>query len=184
LALAEELARRAVLSIENGQLYHETQEASENLRQAILILGEQQQQLRTLQQLTNLLNQRLTDLPGLLREMVQLCGTSDSRCPVLLYYAQQPSMQWASLDGDGGDWTEKLRLEDAFSPEGGIALSGIFDWRISVNSGQAIATPHTRGVPAAIYAVAIESVQAGRLGVLAIGNWEDRMLLMRKTGIC
>ncbi|MGB5962683.1 MAG: response regulator, partial [Coleofasciculaceae cyanobacterium] len=70
LALAEDIARRAVLSVENGQLYQETQKTSENLRQAILVLGEQQQQLRTLQQLTNLLNQRLTNLPGLLREMV------------------------------------------------------------------------------------------------------------------
>jgi len=31
----------------------------ENLRQAIIILGEQQQQLRTLQRITNLLSQRL-----------------------------------------------------------------------------------------------------------------------------
>jgi len=41
----------------------------ENLRQAIIILGEQQQ-LRALQRI-NLLNQRLTNLPGLLQVMVR-----------------------------------------------------------------------------------------------------------------
>src|SRR6478672_1078774 len=49
LHLAEDLARRAALAMENARLYREAQEASQNLRQAILILGEQQQQLRTLQ---------------------------------------------------------------------------------------------------------------------------------------
>jgi signal transduction histidine kinase len=82
--------------------------------------------------------------------------------------------------------TEKLRLEHAFSPQGGL-LSKVF----STGESQLIQTqegesPSSQKAPAAIYAVAIESVQSGRLGVLAIGNWqaenafdeEDRNLLV------
>ncbi len=67
LHLAEELARRVALAVDNARLYDEAREVGENLRQAILILGEQQQQLRTLQRLTNLVNQRLADCPACCR---------------------------------------------------------------------------------------------------------------------
>ena len=174
LALAEELARRAVLSIENGQLYRETQAASENLRQAILILGEQQQQLRTLQQLTNLLNQRLTDLPGLLREMVGSVANAIAGAQFCFIMLNNPQCNRLVLTVTAGIGTEKLRLEDAFSPENGL-LSRVFSTGASQfiqgNKGD---LEQLEEVPAAIYAVAIESVQAGRLGVLAIGNWEDK----------
>lgn len=174
MALAEELARRAALSIENGQLYQETQETSENLRQAILILGEQQQQLRTLQQLTNLLNQRLTDLPGLLREMVKAVAKAIPVAQFCFIMLNNPQCQGLVLTVMAGIKTEKLRLEKAFSPE-----EGLFYRVFSTGEAQLIQCPegeelHSPEVPAAIYAVAIESVQAGRLGVLAIGNWEDR----------
>jgi PAS domain S-box-containing protein len=181
LALAEELARRAVLSIENGQLYHTSeaarsaaQEASENLRQAILILGEQQQQLRTLQQLTNLLNQRLTDLPGLLREMVGAVAQAIPGAQFCFIMLNNPQCDRLLLTVTAGVGTEKLKLEDAFCPEEGL-LSRVF----STGESQLIQGNHCNSqdleeVPAAIYAVAIESVQSGRLGILAIGNWEDQ----------
>ncbi len=174
LALAEELARRAVLSIENGQLYHETQETSENLRQAILILGEQQQQLRTLQQLTNLLNQRLTDLPGLLREMVKAVAIAIPGAQFCFIMLNNPQCNGLVLTVTAGLDTEKLRLEDAFSPKDGL-LSQVFSIGESqLIQGSQCNSSRLEEVPAAIYAVAIESVQQGRLGVLAIGNWEDQ----------
>ena len=174
LALAEELARRAVLSIEKGQLYRETQEASENLRQAILILGEQQQQLRTLQQLTNLLNQRLTDLPGLLREMVRSVAQAIPGAQFCFIMLNNPQCNRLVLTVTAGIGTEKLRLEDAFSPKNGL-LSEVFSSGVSqLIQGNDCKLEQLEESPAAIYAVAIESVEAGRLGVLAIGNWEDK----------
>lgn len=174
LALAEELARRAVLSIENGQLYRETQEATDNLRQAILILGEQQQQLRTLQQLTNLLNQRLTDLPGLLREMVQSVAQAIPGAQFCFIMLNNPQCNRLVLTVTAGIGTEKLRLEDAFSPKNGL-LCEVFSTGVSqLIQGRDCKSEQLEESPAAIYAVAIESLQAGRLGVLAIGNWNDK----------
>jgi two-component system, NarL family, sensor histidine kinase BarA len=174
LALAEELARRAVLSIENGQLYHETQETSENLRQAILILGEQQQQLRTLQQLTNLLNQRLTDLPGLLREMVKSVASAIPCAQFCFIMLNNPQCDGLVLTVTAGSGTEKLRLEDAFSPKNGLLSRVFLTGESQLIQGSDCNLPQLEEIPATIYAVAIESVQAGRLGVLAIGNWEDK----------
>ncbi|MGB3205967.1 MAG: ATP-binding protein [Crinalium sp.] len=172
LELAEDLARRAALAIENARLYREAQDASHNLRSAILVLGEQQQQLRTLQQLTNLLNQRLTDLPGLLRVMVgAVCDAiiGADFCFIILHNSQCNRLVLSVTAGSG---TDKLRLEDAFSPEDGL-LSQVF----ATGESQLIqrdSNDHDQSeLPASLYAVAIESVQAGRLGVLAVGNWED-----------
>jgi PAS domain S-box-containing protein len=172
-ALAEELARRAVLSIENGQLYRETQEATENLRQAILILGEQQQQLRTLQQLTNLLNQRLTNLPGLLREMVGAVAGAIPGAQFCFIMLNNPQCNGLVLTVTAGLDTEKLRLEDAFCPKEGLLSQVFLTGESQLIQGSDCASQKLEEVPAAIYAVAIESVQSGRLGVLAIGNWED-----------
>jgi PAS domain S-box-containing protein len=211
LALAEELARRAALSIENSQLYRETQETSENLRQAILILGEQQQQLRTLQQLTNLLNQRLTDLPGLLREMVEAVVRAipgAQFCFIMLNNSQDDGM---TLTVKAGGGIENLKINrDAFSSDtekgllARVFLTGESELVREDNSPEL----PLEAVPAAIYAVPINAIalqpfssrrfanghppaggrkesaiashstdssaQAGRLGVLAIGNWDDR----------
>ncbi len=173
LALAEDLARRAAMSVENARLYREAQEASENLRQAILILGQHQQQLRTLQQLTNLLNQRLTDLPGLLRVMVQaVCDTiiNAQFCFIILHNPQCDRMVLSVTAGMG---TEKLRLENAFAAEGGL-LSQVFSKGEAQLIQGSLADSLSRSeLPASIYAVPIESMQSGRLGVLAIGNWEN-----------
>lgn len=174
LELAEELARRAVLSIENGQLYRETHKSSENLRQAILILGEQQQQLRTLQQLTNLLNQRLSDLPGLLREMVNSVAKSIPDAQFCLIMLNNSQGQELALTVTSGINIQKTNLEDALSLNGGL-LSQVF----LTGGSQLIQNRHSststlEELPAAIYAVSIDSVQSGRLGVLAIGNWDDQ----------
>lgn len=173
LALAEELARRAVLSVENGQLYQETQKTTENLHQAILILGEQQQQLRTLQQLTNLLNQRLTNLPGLLREMVSAVAQAIGDAQFCFIMLNNPQANGLVLTVTAGIGTDKLPLDQAFIPNQGW-LSQVFLTGESqlIQSSQFDNLP-LEEVPQAIYAVAIESAQAGRLGVLAVGNWEN-----------
>ncbi len=183
LALADELARRAALSLENGQLYRETQDTSENLRQAILILGEQQQQLRTLQQLTNLLNQRLSDLPGLLREMAAAVANAIPGAQFCLIMLNNPQCNGLVLTVTAGVDVEKLRLEDSFSLQHGL-LSQVFATGESQLIQDSNCTSRTlEKTPAAIYAVAInapmlrsarEPMQSGRLGVLAVGNWDDR----------
>ncbi|MBD2740194.1 ATP-binding protein [Coleofasciculus sp. FACHB-1120] len=180
LSLAEELARRAALSVENGKLYREAQAATENLRKAIIILGEQQQQLRTLQQLTNLLNQRLSDLPGLLRVMVQAVCDAIAGAQFCFIMLQNPQCNRLVLTVTAGIGTEKLRLEDGFSSGEGL-LSQVFLTGISqLIEGEEAAFLHSTSdtlnpseLPASLYVVAIESAQAGRLGVLAIGNWEN-----------
>lgn len=186
LAMAEELARRAVLSVENGQLYRETQQTSDNLKQAIVILGEQQQQLRILQQLTNLLNQRLTDLPSLLREMVGAVAQAipDAQfCFIMLVNSQCNGLVLTVTAGIGID---KLQLDQAFRPQTGWLNQVFLTGQPQLIQGSQINTLPEDEVPQAIYAVAIESAQAGRLGILAIGNWdnpqaftpENRYLLM------
>ncbi len=174
LALAEELARRAVLSVENGQLYQETQKTSDNLHQAILILGEQQQQLRTLQQLTNLLNQRLTDLPGLLREMVGAVAQAIPDAQFCFIMLNNPQANGLVLTVTAGIGTDRLPFDQAFTPNQGW-LSEVFSTGESqLIQGSQFDTLPLEEVPQAIYAVAIESAQAGRLGVLAVGNWENK----------
>ncbi|MBD1925866.1 response regulator [Trichocoleus sp. FACHB-90] len=185
LALAEELARRAALSVENGQLYREAQEASNNLRRAIIILGEQQQQLRTLQQLTNLLNQRLSDLPGLLRLMVQAVCDAIAGAEFCFIMLQNPQCDRLVLTVTAGIGTDKLQLEDGFGSEEGL-LSQVFLTGVSqlIQDEERGKEGHSQGsqMAASMYVVAIESAQAGRLGVLAIGNWEDTHAFDQEDG--
>ncbi len=173
VTLAEDLARRAAWALENARLYREVQEANENLSEAILILGEQEQQLRTLQKLTNLLNQRLTNLPDLLKVMAEsVCKAIAGAqiCFITLFNPQCDSMVLTVVAGKNKD---NLHLEQNFSNHDGW-LYQIF---LTGESQLIQATPsqleEDQDVPAAIYAVAIESVQSGRLGVLAVGNWDN-----------
>ncbi len=167
LALAEDVARRAGLAVDNARLYQEATQIGDNLRRAILILGEQQQQLRVLQRLTNLLNQRLTDLPGLLQVMVRaVCDAIDGAqfSLIVLHNGQTNLLELTATAGSG---TENLQLNELTAAESGL-LSQVFatgDPQLFFGNGEyEVAT---------IYAVAIESAQGGRLGVLAIGNWQD-----------
>ncbi|NER23096.1 MAG: GAF domain-containing protein [Symploca sp. SIO1B1] len=180
LELAEDLARRAALAAENAKLYREAQEASQSLRQVVTILDQQQQQLRTLQQLTNLLNQRLTNLPCLLREMVGALVKTIPGAEFCFIMLKNPQCNGLLLSVTAGIGTEKLRFEDALPPSLRDApptetlLSEVF----VTGKSQLIQrldkdSQHMEDVPAAMYSVTIESVQAGRLGVLAIGNWQN-----------
>ncbi|EGJ28443.1 MULTISPECIES: ATP-binding protein [Moorena] len=172
--LAEDLASRAALATENARLYREANQASDDLRQVITILNEQQKQLRTLHQLTNLLNQRLTNLPNLLQEMVSevvkaIAGVEF--CFIILNNSLGNSEVLRVIEGID---TQKFQWEDILPLEQGL-LSQVFltgTSELIQRKGWDSRHPEEE-VPTAIYAVAIESVQAGPLGVLAIGNWED-----------
>ncbi len=186
LSLAEDLGRRVGLAVDNARLYREATDIGENLRQAIIILGEQQQQLRALQRITNLLNQRLTNLPGLLKVMVgAVCDAiGDAQfCLIELHNSQTNQLE---LTATAGDVKEKLLYQKPHSVKTEL-LNQVFSTGLSqMFTNQGNKELNLSPPPASIYAVAIESAQAGRLGVLAIGNWEspnafdveDRNLLM------
>ena len=170
LALAEDLGRRAGLAVENARLYRQATDIGENLRQAIIILGEQQQQLRALQRITNLLNQRLTNLPGLLQVMVGAVGDAIGGaqfCLIALHNSQTNQLELTVTDGIG---TQQLLYREPFD-----VGEGLLDQVFLTGKSKLFQRSHplTQDKPASIYAVAIESAQAGRLGVLAIGNWEN-----------
>lgn len=171
-SLAQDLAHRAALAVDNARLYQQAHEISENLRQAILILGEQQQQLRTLQQLTNLLNQRLANLPELLQIMI------DSVCAVLpgaqfgLIALHNTQLNALELTAQAGNGLDHFQLENLTYIKTHI-LNRVFltgESQLVKLSNQSL--NGGAELPASIYGVAIESPQAGRLGVLAVGNWQ------------
>ena len=180
LALAEDLGRRAGLAVDNARLYQEANEIGENLRQAIIILGEQQQQLRVLQRITNLLNQRLTNLPGLLQVMVEaVCdGIPEAQFALIVLHSSQTNrLELTATAGVGANNPSLTAFVNA--------ASGLLEQVFSTGKSQLLQQqpksaahknqPDTLAVqpPAAVYAVAIASAPGGRLGVLAVGSWED-----------
>lgn len=173
LSLVEDLARRAALAVDNARLYREAQEAERNLRQVIAILGEQQQQLRTLQRLTNLLNQRLANLPGLLQVMVDAMCAAIPRAEFGLIVLQDSQRQVLELTATAGIGVEKLQADEPFYAGEGLLGQVFLTGESQLLQGQPVEPELVADMPAAICAVAIESAQAGRLGVLALGNWKD-----------
>ncbi|MBW4695654.1 MAG: PAS domain-containing protein [Lyngbya sp. HA4199-MV5] len=205
--LAADLAQRAILAIDNAQLYRSTQEAERDLRHALVILGQHQQQLRTLQRLTDLLNQRLTNLPELLQVMVAAVCDVIPNVEFGLIVLQNPYTGMLELTAATGVGTERFRLENAFAPgegllgeiflSGGSRLiqtadrSGVAPIRepttndaVRDDSHEAterwqqdipdrLASDSSAPLPPSLCIVAIESSQAGRLGVLTIGNWTN-----------
>lgn len=199
LALAEDLGRRAGLAVDNARLYQEANEIGDNLRQAIIILGEQQQQLRVLQRITTLLNQRLSDLPNLLQVIVEaICdGIAGSEFAAIAIH--NPQTNELELTATTGIGRERVLLTDLLDPDEGLIkqvfLTGESMLIRTQQSGewgdgeirrwgdrQKTSPPHF----SSLYAVAIASAAAGRLGVLVVGNWyksdafdlEDRNLLV------
>jgi PAS domain S-box-containing protein len=172
-AMIVQLAQMASVAIENAQLYREAQKVGENLRQAIVILGEQQQQLRTLQHLTNLLNQSLADLPALLQVMVSaVCDAIPEAqfCLIGLYDLQRNCLK---LTATAGVSTEKLQRAVSLYTRDGLLGQVFLTGGARKLQGEALNSDQSEDMPASMCAVAIESSQARRLGVLAIGNWED-----------
>ncbi|XHX77112.1 MAG: ATP-binding protein [Stenomitos frigidus ULC029] len=181
--LAADLAQRAVLAIDNAQLYQSTQDAEQNLRDALIILGQHQQQLRTLQRLTDLLNQRLTDLPELLQVMVDAICEAIPHAAFGLIVLQNPYTGLLEFAAVTGTDTDRFQMKEAFAPGEGllgeIFLTGgsrlIQEQDLGRESHTAPAVMVSPAalppLPRSLCIVAIESARAGRLGVLAIGNW-------------
>lgn len=139
---------------------------TEKLRRAIAILGQQQQQLMTLQRLTNLLNQRLANLANLLQVMVLSVCDVIPKAQFSLLVLHNPQCNRLMLSVTAGIGTEKLRLEDAFGKgEGWLAKVAATGFSQNIEGRD--------DLPACVYAVPIESAQAGRLGLLAIGSWDS-----------
>lgn len=176
LALAEDLGRRAGLAVDNARLYQEANEIGENLRQAIIILGEQQQQLRVLQRITNLLNQRLTNLPALLQVMVgAVCdGIPEAQFALIVLHNSQTNR--LELTATAGIGTDNLLFREFVDAEEGL-LNQVFltgeSQLIRAKRDKKQRTRKASDLQPSIYAVAIASAQAGRVGVLAIGSWEN-----------
>lgn len=173
LKLAEEIAQRTALAIDNAQLYRVTQEAEHNLRQALIILGQHQQQLRTLQRLTDLLNQRLTNLPELLQVMCDAMCDAIAQAEFGLIVLQNPSTGLLELTASTGFVAEQLQLDEAFAPGEGLLGEVYSTGQSQLLFRPASETCQTQELPASLCAVAITSSQAGKLGVLALGNWHN-----------
>ena len=201
LTLAEDLGRRSGLAVDNARLYSEANEIGENLRQAIMILGEQQQQLRVLQRITNLLNQRLTDLPSLMQIIVGAICDGIGGAEFAMIAIHNPQTDELELTATAGIGRERLLLSEFFEADEGL-LKQVFltgksklicqktgstatssQEKNYLNSTQA-SSPQSLA-PSSIYACAIAGATARSMGVLAVGNWhnpdafdvEDRNLL-------
>jgi signal transduction histidine kinase/DNA-binding NarL/FixJ family response regulator len=159
---------------ENQRLTQVALSAEQERQSNVVVLAEQQQQLRTLQRLTDLLNQRLTNLPGLLQLMIDaVCDTiTQAQFGLILLYDDKS--QGLELTATVGISQDTATLVTTFSPQDGI-LGQVFQ----TGESQLIRIPAANRInqptkiPAALCTVAIESPQAGRLGVLAVGNWQD-----------
>lgn len=180
LGLAEDLVRRAAMALEKALLYREARETGENLRQTVRILDERQRQLRTLQQLANLLNQRIADLPRLLQLMVEaVCEAIPKAqfCPIVLHDRGSDRLTLMATAGKG---TQHLPLGLPVKTKDSL-LSQVFStgesrlqrYRRSAAEEDLDSSISLDELPACIYAVPIESARTGRLGVLAVGNWDD-----------
>ncbi|MCT7980943.1 PAS domain S-box protein [Laspinema olomoucense] len=180
LSLVEDLVRRGAMTLEKAILYREARETGENLRRTVCILAERQRQLRTLQQLANLLNQRIADLPRLLQLMVEaVCEAIPKAqfCLIVLHDREHDRLELMATAGAG---TQNLPIGVPLKTKDSL-LSEVFA------TGQCLLRCHSldgltsdsqteilsRELPACVYAVPIESARAGRLGVLAVGNWDD-----------
>jgi signal transduction histidine kinase/DNA-binding NarL/FixJ family response regulator len=166
---------------DNGRLNQAVQDAEKIRNRVVMNLGRNQQQLHTLQRLTNLLNQRLTNLPGLFQAMIDaVCAAiPDGEFGAIALHNPNESMRSMSpsksleLVATLGLNRSDFKIEQTFEPEHG-AIGQVFSTGKSavLRRGDGLA-PDLPNFPAAMCIVAIESPQAGRIGVLALGNWED-----------
>ncbi|MBW4417867.1 MAG: PAS domain-containing protein [Myxacorys californica WJT36-NPBG1] len=175
--IAEDLAQRSALVADNALLHQVTQRAEQNLRQAVLDLGEQQQQLRALQDLIDLLNQRLTDLPGLLQ------ATIDSACAaipgadfglILLHNPYSDQLEVSATIGlEHATFPFRETLEQVFLTGEPYLMERSERQSSGLSFFCAVAIR-----PAKLRKVA--SSNAAGLGVLAVGSWTEQASF--KTG--
>ena len=176
---------------ENDRLNQVVQDTEKVRNRVVMSLGRNQQQLNTLQRLTNLLNQRLTNLPGLFQTVIdEMCAAiPDGQFGAIALHNPNVSnrpllspQKNLNLVATTGLVRSGFNIESTFDLENG-AIGQIFSTGksailrsadLALNNIQladdqlAIQT-----VPSALCVVAIESPQAGRIGVLVLGHWED-----------
>lgn len=171
LAMAVRKSRSMTLQIEqvledNVRLNQAFQEAEKNRNRVVLTLGRNQQQIHTLQRLTELLNQRLTNLPGLFQSMIDAVCEAIPDGEFGAIALQNPNSRSLELTATVGLMRSDFEIRTTFDPVSG-ALGQVFA------TGQSGVRRMESASPAALCVVAIESPQAGRIGVLALGNWND-----------
>jgi signal transduction histidine kinase/DNA-binding response OmpR family regulator len=176
---------------DNGRLNQVVQDTEKVRNRVVMSLGRNQHQLHTLQRLTNLLNQQLTNLPGLFQTMIdEICAViPDGQFGAIALHNPNNSNSLLfspkknlNLVATTGLVRSGFNIEQTFDLENG-AIGQVFSTgksailrsvNLALNNTQlpddqlAIQT-----VPSALCVVAIESPQAGRIGVLALGNWDD-----------
>ena len=152
-----------------------------------------------IQRLSNLFNERLTDFPSLFGLMVNEIAKAIEGaqfCFICLYDPQLDRLDWTANFGISSDrfkLFQQIHGETCLLKK--VFVTGIpvllhrqdKDEVILADPGQIKTNDYnlnclsSRGViPRCIYAVAIESAQAGRLGVLGIGNRENPNALGRE----
>lgn len=186
---------------DNVRLNQAVQDAEKIRNRVVMNLGRNQQQLHTLQRLTNLLNQRLTNLPGLFQAMIDaVCAAiPDGEFGAIVLHNPHEAlsplssapMKTLEVVATLGLTRSDFNIEQTFDPDQG-AIGKVFTTGKSAvfrrDAATQLADKSDKSVlpeksalpeksekfPAAMCVVAIESPQAGRIGVLALGNWEDR----------
>jgi signal transduction histidine kinase/DNA-binding response OmpR family regulator len=179
MARAVRTGRSMTLQIEqvledNARLNQAVQEAEKIRNRVVMNLGRNQQQLRTLQRLTDLLNQRLTNLPGLFQSMIDaVCDAipDGEFGAIALKDPQGPGLE---LTATLGLARSDFEMRSTFDLDKG-ALGRVFATGESgvLRLDGDDRTSYPSAFPSALCVVSIESPQAGRIGVLALGNWED-----------
>ncbi len=139
-----------------------------------IVPAEQQQELSTMQHLTDLLNQRLSNLPGLLQVMIDVVCDTIAQAEFGLIVLHNPQTQKLELTATTG-LRDMRGIESKFDPN-----SGILDQVFQTGKSQIIRFPDPEDqknlhiiAAAALCTVVVESAQGGRLGVLAVGNWKQ-----------
>lgn len=162
------------LRTENALIHRSNTEIEQARQATVATLKEQQQQLQTLQQLTDLLNQRLTNLPGLLQLMIDAVCNSLLGAEFGLIVLYNDRTQQLELNATVGISRQAGFIEDSFPLQGNI-VGQVFQTGESelIRMGPEDRQREGDRIPAALCLVAIESPQAGRLGVVGVGNWKD-----------
>ena len=169
--------RQVALQIEqalddNARLHQAVQDGEKIRNRVVMTLGRNQQQLRTLQRLTDLLNQRLTNLPGLFQSMIDAVCDAIPDGEFGAIALKNPQSGALDVTATLGIARSDFDLRSTFDPEVG-ALGQVFSTGQSGVRRLDAASRGTKSDPAALCVVAIESSQAGRIGVLVLGNWDD-----------
>lgn len=176
---------------DNRRLSQVVQDTEKVRNRAARSLGRNQQQLRTLQCLTNLLNQRLTNLPGLFQTMIdEVCAAMpDGQFGAIALHNSKDSnrslfhpSKKLNLVATIGFAKSRFNIERTLDLENGAIGQVFSSGKSTVLRSTDLARNNNQladdqlaieTVPSALCVVTIESPQAGRMGVLILGNWED-----------